>query len=71
MIPEQYIQPVAEATADKYITIPVAEYVFLTKAATLLEVIVNDNSYAHHTTVAAVKATVQDMVSIAEAGAEE
>lgn len=70
MKPEQNTQPAADS-ADKYITITVAEYICLLKAATLLEVIVNDNSYANHAMVAAVKATVQDMVSIAEAGAEE
>lgn len=55
-----------ENTTSQYITITVAEYVFLTKAATMLEVIVNDKSYAHHATVEAVKATVKEMQGGAE-----
>lgn len=60
-----------ENTTSQYITITVAEYVCLTKAATMLEVIVNDKSFSHHATVEAVKATVRDMQRMAEAGAEK
>ena len=57
--------------ATKYITIPVAEYHFLTKAATLLEIIMADKSYSPNTVVAAVRTVVQEMVQQAEAGAAE
>lgn len=57
--------------ASKYITIPVAEYHFLTKAATLLETVLADKSYSPNTVVAAVRTVVQEMVQQAEAGAAE
>lgn len=63
-------QPTAEPVADEYITITVAEYVFLVKAATLLEVIANDPTY-NHEAVAAVRETVEDMRRLAGAGAAE
>ena len=44
--------------ASEYITISVAEYVHLVKAATLLEVIANDPSYDSKA-LEAVKATVE------------
>ena len=53
-------QAPAVTEADKYITISVAEYLVLTKAATLLEVIMKDNTYMHGT-VGTVKADMQDM----------
>ena len=62
---------------SKYITITVAEYVCLTKAAALLEVVVNDPTY-NHEAVAGVTETVKQMVTAAamtaaasEAGAAE
>ncbi len=54
-------------TADEYITITVAEYHFLTKAATLLEVITNDLTL-YGNTMEAVKATIQQMQQLAEDG---
>lgn len=57
--------------ATKYITIPVAEYHFLTKAATLLEIVLADKSYSPNTVLAAVRTVVQEMVQRAEAGAAE
>lgn len=57
--------------ASKYITIPVAEYHFLTKAATLLEIIMVDSPYSSNTVVAAVRTVVQEMVQHAEVGAAE
>jgi hypothetical protein len=56
---------------DALITITVAEYHCLTKAATLLEVIVNDGTYDHAAVVKAVKTTIAAMRNAAEAGAEE
>lgn len=63
-------QPAAKAVADEYITITVAEYVFLVKAATMLEVVANDQTY-NRDAVAAVKSTVQAMLQPAEVGAAE
>ncbi len=60
-IPSQ--KPITET-----ITITVAEYHFLTKAATLLEVILADKTYNHENVVEAVKNAMQDMVG---AGAAE
>ncbi len=57
--------------ATKYITIPVAEYHFLTKAATLLETILAAEQYNPKPTVDAVRTVVQEMVQQAEAGAAE
>lgn len=56
---------------SEHITIPVAEYHFLTKAATLLEIILADKSYDHKTVVSAVRHVVEEMVQQAEAGAAE
>lgn len=56
--------------ADQYITISVAEYVCLVKAATLLEVVVNDQTYSREA-VAAVNATIGKMQRQAGAGAAE
>lgn len=63
-------QPAAKPAASEYITISVAEYVCLVKAATLLEVIANDPSYDSKA-LAAVKATVADMINRAGAGAAQ
>ena len=59
-----------ENTATQYITITVAEYHFLLKAATMLEVVVNDTTY-NHEAVAAVKETLEKMLPGAEAGADQ
>lgn len=67
---ENNTQPAAKPAADEYITITVAEYVFLVKAAALLEVVANDTTYDNRA-IEAVKAVVQDMRRLAEAGAAE
>lgn len=59
-----------ENKATEYITISVAEYHCLTKAAALLEVVANDPTY-NHDAVAAVVATIEKMHRPAEAGVEE
>lgn len=59
-----------ENEVTQYITITVAEYHCLTKAAALLEVVVNDPTF-NHEAVAAVVATIEKMHRHAEAGAEE
>lgn len=59
-----------ENKVTEYITISVAEYHCLTKAAALLEVVVNDPTY-NHEAVAAVVAAIEKMQHTAEAGAEE
>lgn len=56
---------------SRLITITVAEYHFLTKAATHLEVILADKTYGHENVVEAVRNAVEDMKRMAEAGAEE
>lgn len=58
-----------EKTASEYIIITVAEYHFLTKAAAMLEVICNDQTYDHTAAVNAVKATIEAMQRTAEVGA--
>lgn len=60
-----------ENTLTQYITISVAEYHFLTKAAAMLEVVCNDDSYDRSAVVNAVKATIEAMKRPAEAGAEQ
>lgn len=60
-----------ENQASKYITISVAEYHFLTKAATHLEVILADKTYSHENVVEAVRNAVQEMQRTAGAGAAE
>ena len=59
-----------ENIATQYITITVAEYHFLLKAATMLEVVINDPTY-NHEAVAAVKATLEQMLPGPEAGADQ
>lgn len=59
----------AAPAAHKYITISVAEYVLLTQAAALLEVVINDTTY-NHEALEAVKVTVQEMAKRAEDGAD-
>jgi len=61
----------SENKTTEYITITVAEYHFLTKAAAILEVICNDQTYDHTNVVNAAKETVEAMKRPAEAGAEE
>jgi hypothetical protein len=63
--------PAEPEKATKYITIPVAEYHFLTKAATLLEIVLADKSYDHKIVVDAVRRVVEEMVQQHEAGAAE
>ena len=57
--------------ASEYITISVAEYHCLTKAAALLEVILADKTYNHENVVAAVRNAVREMQNMLEAGAEQ
>lgn len=57
--------------ASKYITIPVAEYHFLTKAATLLETVLAAPSYNTTEVVGAVRTVVEEMIQQHEAGAAE
>ena len=57
--------------ASEYITISVAEYHCLTKAATLLEVILSAKSYHVEAAVETVRTTVDSMIIRAEAGAAE
>jgi hypothetical protein len=60
-----------ENQATLYITITVAEYHCLTKAAAMLEVIVSDQTYDHTAVVNAVKDSIEAMQRKAEAGAAE
>lgn len=72
-VPERRIP--AQKPISETITISVAEYHWLTKAAAMLEVVLADKSYNHENVVAAVRNAMADMVEIAmrpaEAGAEE
>lgn len=68
-VPERRIP--AQKPISETITISVAEYHFLTKAATLLEAILNAEDYSQPHVVKAVKNTVEEMKRTAEAGAEE
>lgn len=61
----------AQKPVSETITISVAEYHFLTKAATLLETILNAKSYHVEAVVDSVRATIDSMTGQAEAGAEE
>lgn len=56
---------------SQLITITVAEYHFLTKAATLLETVLNAPQFNPVPVVDAVRNTVKEMQRMAEAGAEE
>ena len=60
----------APQCADQYITLTVAEYHFLLKAATMLEVVANDPTY-NHEAVAAVKETLEQMLRQPEAGVDQ
>ena len=62
--------PAAKAAADQYITIPVAEYIYLHKQATMLEVIMRDSTY-NHETVEAAKDLYASMNDLGEAGADQ
>lgn len=66
----------AQKPVSDTITISVAEYHWLTKAAAMLEVVLADKTYSHENVVAAVRNAMQDMVEIAmkeptEGGAAE
>ena len=61
----------SENKTTEYITISVAEYHCLTKAAAMLEVICSDQAYDHTTVVNAVKEAIEAMKRPAEAGAAE
>ena len=61
----------SENKSTEYITITVAEYHCLTKAAAMLEVIANDDTYDHTAVVNAVKSTIEAMRRPAEAGAAQ
>ena len=62
--------PAAKAAADQYITIPVAEYIYLHKQATMLEMIIKDQTYNRETVAAAV-ALWLSMNDLHEAGADQ
>ena len=64
-------EPIPAERASEYITISVAEYHFLTKAATLLEAILSAEVYNPKPVVDAVRKAVEEMKRTAEAGAEE
>lgn len=61
----------AATKASEYITISVAEYHFLTKAATLLEAVMECEGYHRDGTVLAARKILQDMKRPAEAGADK
>lgn len=61
----------SENKTTEYITITVAEYHCLTKAAAMLEVICNASTYDCTAVVNAVRDAVEAMKRPAEAGAEE
>lgn len=66
----------AQKPVSETITISVAEYHWLTKAAAMLEVVLADKTYSHENVVEAVRNAMQDMVEIAmkeptEGGAAE
>ena len=67
---EERRMPTQKPISDT-ITIPVAEYHFLTKAATMLETILADKSYDHRVVVDAVRTVVAEMIQQHEAGAAE
>ena len=62
--------PAPKAAADQYITIPVAEYIYLHRQATMLEMIIKDKTY-NRETVATAKALWLSMNDLDEAGAEK
>lgn len=64
-------QPQTEKPITETITISVAEYHCLTKAAALLEIILAAKTYSVEAVVNAVRETVKGMVQQAEAGAAE
>lgn len=68
-MPERRIPQATKAS--EHITISVAEYHFLTKAATLLEAVMECEGYHRDGTVRAARKILQDMKRQAEAGAEE
>lgn len=53
-----------ENMATEYITITVAEYHFLTKLATMLEVVLADKTYSHENVVEAVRNAVEEMTKV-------
>ena len=59
-------KPIPAPISDT-VTISVAEYHFLTKAATLLEVAINGAKDSYDPVIMAIKATIESM----QAGAEE
>lgn len=63
--------PAAKTAADQYITIPVAEYVYLHKQATMLEMIVRDPAFTASETVRAAVAVYEHMNDLGEAGADQ
>lgn len=63
--------PVPAERASEYLTISVAEYHFLTKAATLLEVVLNADWLNREHVVEAARKTVDDMLQAVGEGAEK
>ena len=64
-------EPRPAERASEYITISVAEYHFLTKAATLLEAILNADKWNPAPVVTAARSTIEEMKRTAEAGADQ
>lgn len=60
-----------KATATEYITIPVAEYMYLHRLDTLMDVLLMDETYCSSHTIQAVKDTILSMRMAKGAGAEE
>lgn len=69
-IPEQPAIPPVPLRASEYITISVAEYHFLTKCATWLEIIINCQSIHYSGLVEAIRKNLKEMQT-SEAGADK
>lgn len=69
MSKKQRIQPAQEA--DKYITIPVAEYMYLQRLDALMDVLLLDAAYSSAHTIQAVKDAVLAMRMAGKEGGEE
>jgi hypothetical protein len=51
----------APQRADQYITIPVAEYIYLQKLDALMDVLLGDGDYSTFRTLAAVRQSIREM----------
>ena len=69
---EQAAQPIKEP--ERYITIPVTEYIYLNRIDSMMDVILEDSGYTNSATVSAVKDAVKNLrhaMNTAEAVAVE